>query len=230
MQQPVFPIDHQTAPYVLSNKQGPSTHLSNENRPAAAKYFFSTLFTTPPIDAPATASLPENYTSLEPQLAAKRMREVFHNETVVDDDSHLYPQASTYDDEPPIKKSARTPANNGLSKPNATKKKYETTRKKFVKKPIIPGKEYKIYVEGLPWAASVVDVADFFKAAGKPLSVELPLEEDGRSSGTAFLKYSRRSELEAAMAMNGSSWPNSVRWLKIQVSIWRLSSQHAYRL
>jgi RNA recognition motif-containing protein len=155
------------------------------------------------------------------------------NHALSSNPQHQQHASATHNDEPRAYKRPRTLANNGLSKPAAPKKKYESAKKKAAsstKEPIIPGKEYKIHVEGLPWAATIADVADFFKVAGKPLSVELPLEEDGRSSGTAFLKYSRRSELEAAMAMNGSSWPNSVRWLKIQVSIRRLSSQHAYRL
>ena len=77
------------------------------------------------------------------------------------------------------------------------------------------GDEHKIYVEGLPWTASEAGVSEFFKACGKIVSVECPLGEDGRSSGTAFVKFSKRSELEAALELNGQLWPGTERWLKI---------------
>ncbi len=78
------------------------------------------------------------------------------------------------------------------------------------------GKEHKIYVKGLPWLASEAEVRDFFKGCGTILSTECPMGEDGRSSGTAFVKFSKRSELDAAVALDGQLWPGTERWLKIQ--------------
>ena len=79
-----------------------------------------------------------------------------------------------------------------------------------------PGKEHKIYVKGLPWLATEQEVSDFFKDCGKITSCECPMGEDGRSSGTAFVVFSKRSELDASIALDGQMWPGTERWLKIQ--------------
>ena len=75
---------------------------------------------------------------------------------------------------------------------------------------------HKIYVKGLPWLASEAEVRDFFKACGKISSVELPMGDDGRSTGTAFVVFSLRGELEKAIELDGQYWPGTERWLKIQ--------------
>jgi nucleolin len=75
---------------------------------------------------------------------------------------------------------------------------------------------HKIYVKGLPWLASEAEVRDFFKSCGKISSVELPMGDDGRSTGTAFVIFAERSELDAAIALDGQLWPGTERWLKIQ--------------
>jgi nucleolin len=75
---------------------------------------------------------------------------------------------------------------------------------------------HKIYVKGLPWKASEAEVKDFFKGCGKIVSAELPVDDSGRSSGTAFVVFSKRSELDAALELDGQMWPNTERWLKIQ--------------
>jgi len=75
--------------------------------------------------------------------------------------------------------------------------------------------EYKIYVKGLPWNVSETDVADFFKSCGKVLSAETPMGEDGRSTGTAYVKFSSKSELNNALELDGQYWPGTERWLKI---------------
>jgi nucleolin len=73
----------------------------------------------------------------------------------------------------------------------------------------------KIYVKGLPWTASEEEVREFFQDCGAITSCELPLDENGRSSGTAYVKFSERSELEAALALDGQTWKDTTRWLKI---------------
>ena len=78
--------------------------------------------------------------------------------------------------------------------------------------------EHKIYVKGLPWTANEKEVKDFFKGCGKIATCELPLDESGRSSGTAYVTFSQRSELEKALELDEQTWPNSERWLKIMES------------
>ena len=83
------------------------------------------------------------------------------------------------------------------------------------------GKEHKIYVKGLPWKVSEEEVKSFFADCAAVngsviTSVELPVGEDGRASGTAFVKFSNRSALDAALLLDGQLWPGTERWLKIQ--------------
>jgi nucleolin len=59
-------------------------------------------------------------------------------------------------------------------------------------------------------------VKDFFKGCGKGFNVELPMGEDGRSTGTAFVIFNERAELERAIELDGQYWPGTERWLKIQ--------------
>ena len=74
---------------------------------------------------------------------------------------------------------------------------------------------HKIYIKGLPWVTHDKELKDFFKVCGKITTVELPLDENGRSSGTAYITFSKRSELEAALELDGQTWPGTERWLKI---------------
>ena len=57
---------------------------------------------------------------------------------------------------------------------------------------------------------------DFFKDCGKMSSVELPMGEDGRSTGTAFVIFTQQKELDKALELDGQYWPGTERWLKIQ--------------
>mmetsp|Transcript_10713 Transcript_10713/g.22257 ORF Transcript_10713/g.22257 Transcript_10713/m.22257 type:complete len:459 (-) Transcript_10713:1132-2508(-) len=75
----------------------------------------------------------------------------------------------------------------------------------------------KLYIRGLPWRATEEGVRDFFKACGSgPKSVELPLQEDGRSSGTAILDFHDAASAAAAMELNGADFEG--RWLSIKYS------------
>lgn len=47
------------------------------------------------------------------------------------------------------------------------------------------------------------------------VSVELPLDDSGRSSGTAIVSFTSRSSLDEGLAKDGQTLPNSERWLKI---------------
>ena len=56
------------------------------------------------------------------------------------------------------------------------------------------GENTKIYVRGLPWRATEDEVRDFFTSCGEMKEIELPLQDDGRSSGTGkFLSLNRWS-------------------------------------
>lgn len=46
-------------------------------------------------------------------------------------------------------------------------------------------------------------------------SVELPLDDNGRSSGTAIVSFGSRAALDSALAKDGQTLPDSERWLKI---------------
>jgi nucleolin len=74
---------------------------------------------------------------------------------------------------------------------------------------------HKCVVKGLPWKTTEKELADFFKTCGKPNSCEIPLGDDGRSSGVGYVKFATRAELDAALALDGQYWPGTERWLKI---------------
>lgn len=77
------------------------------------------------------------------------------------------------------------------------------------------GQEFKAYVKGLPWKASDYEVQDFFKECPDLIKAEVPMGDDGRSSGTAYVSFSSRAGLDAALALDGQYWPETERWLKI---------------
>jgi len=75
----------------------------------------------------------------------------------------------------------------------------------------------KLYIRGLPWRATEEGVQAFFQSCGSgPKSVELPLQDDGRSSGTAILEFNDAASANAAMELNGADFEG--RWLSIQLS------------
>jgi nucleolin len=78
------------------------------------------------------------------------------------------------------------------------------------------GDVHKIFVKGLPWTAVEQEVRDFFADCGSIVQCELPLAEGGRSSGTAFVTFAARAGLDAALSLDGQTWPETERWLKIQ--------------
>lgn len=74
----------------------------------------------------------------------------------------------------------------------------------------------KIYVRGLPWKASDSEVHDLFASCGEIVSCELPLLDDGRSSGTAIVQFKATEAAATALEMNGSDYQG--RWLSIKYS------------
>lgn len=75
----------------------------------------------------------------------------------------------------------------------------------------------KVYVRGLPWKATEDEVKEFFVGCGSgPISVKLPLMDDGRSSGTAIVGFSSEADAALAIDMNGATFGE--RWLSIKYS------------
>lgn len=76
------------------------------------------------------------------------------------------------------------------------------------------GTATKASIRGLPWAATVDEITTFFKDCGEILECELPLTDDGRSSGTANITFATSEGYDAAMALNGEDFQG--RWLSIK--------------
>lgn len=74
----------------------------------------------------------------------------------------------------------------------------------------------KIYVRGLAWRASEDEIHDYFTACGEIESLELPLQDDGRSSGTAIITFKESAGSSAAIELNGQEFQG--RWLSIKYS------------
>lgn len=72
----------------------------------------------------------------------------------------------------------------------------------------------KVYIRGLPWRAQDYEIRSFFETCGTIVSIEMPLQDDGRSSGTAIVEFSNTAESAAAIALNGEDFQG--RWLSIK--------------
>jgi nucleolin len=75
--------------------------------------------------------------------------------------------------------------------------------------------ENKIFVKGLPWKASEQEVREFFQSCGDILSTEIPMRDDGKSLGVAYVKFKTREGLMNALVKDGEYWPGTDRWLKV---------------
>lgn len=69
----------------------------------------------------------------------------------------------------------------------------------------------KVYVRGLPWKSTEDEVHDFFAECGEIASLELPVMDDGRSSGTAIIEFITSEAAAAAIEKNGADFNG--RWL-----------------
>ena len=71
-----------------------------------------------------------------------------------------------------------------------------------------------IYIEGLPFAAKEHDVINFFKPAGRVLSVRLPTWQDsGRLRGYGHVEFATAEMATKALELDGSDMQN--RYIKI---------------
>ena len=107
---------------------------------------------------------------------------------------------SSSEDEKPAAKKPTTPAASASKASTST---------------LVENNDHKIFIKGLPWVTEESKVRDFFKSCGKIKSVEFPVDADGRASGTAYVAFSARSEVDKALELDGQIWPGTERWLKI---------------
>lgn len=70
-------------------------------------------------------------------------------------------------------------------------------------------------MKGLPWKATEHEVRQFFQSCGDILSTEIPMGDDGRSMGVAYVKFKTREGLTNALAKDEETWPGTERWLKV---------------
>ena len=81
----------------------------------------------------------------------------------------------------------------------------------FKRQAVTDSSKTKIYIRGLPGRATQDEVQEFFASCGEIKNVELPLQSDGRSSGTAVIEFGDEDASAAALEMNGSDFGG--RWL-----------------
>jgi nucleolin len=134
-----------------------------------------------------------------PVVAAKKAPApiVTKKESSSEDESSSSSDSSSDDEEeeekPIVKKSAAAPAS--AAKPAAAAASGEAKG------------THKAYIKGLPWAAKDYEIKDFFKECPGVDSVDIPLGDDGRSSGTAFVIFATREGLDKALELDGQYWP-----------------------
>jgi len=71
---------------------------------------------------------------------------------------------------------------NGESKKRKADSALESGEEK--KQALDPDANCKVYIRGLPWRATEDEINEFFAECGKIKSIDMPLQDDGRSSGT----------------------------------------------
>merc|ERR1712226_385844 len=74
----------------------------------------------------------------------------------------------------------------------------------------------RMYIRGLPWRATEDEVREYFSTCGEITSIEMPIMDDGRSSGTAIIDFKTKEACESCLELNGSDFNG--RWLNIKYS------------
>lgn len=106
--------------------------------------------------------------------------------------------ASDSEEEQPVKKAqspvvkAKSPQQKPLAKPAA--------------KPVEEDEEgeFEVIVKGLSFQAYDSDVKDFFDQCGNVTNVKLLTRDDGKSKGLAFIRFSKKSSFNKAIALDGA--------------------------
>lgn len=76
-----------------------------------------------------------------------------------------------------------------------------------------PSVNTTMYIKGLPWRATEDQVYKYFKGCGEISIVKLPLQDDGRSSGTAVIKFTTAEACKKCLELDKADFNG--RWLKI---------------
>lgn len=63
---------------------------------------------------------------------------------------------------------------------------------------------FEVCVRGLSFQAYDSDIRDLFETCGEVLEVKLLTRDDGKSKGTAFVKFSKKSAFNKALELNGT--------------------------
>jgi len=73
-----------------------------------------------------------------------------------------------------------------------------------------------VFVGGLSFDAEENDVREFFNDCGTIKTIRIPLRDDGKKKGMAFVEFSTGEEAQKAEGKNGQEMMG--RWLKVQIS------------
>ncbi len=130
------------------------------------------------------------------------------------DDSSSSSDSDSEDDEEEDKAEKAPEKSNGKRKAEDSEAAAPTPKKAAVSDEATEGN--KVYVRGLPWKAEEHEVQEFFAACGPIKSCEMPLMDDGRSSGTAVIEFETNEGAAAAIELNGGDFQG--RWLSIKYS------------
>jgi len=65
-----------------------------------------------------------------------------------------------------------------------------------------PSVNTTMHIRQLPWRSTYDEVYEYFKGCGKILSLELPVMNDGRSSGTAIIKFETNEECKKCLELD----------------------------
>ena len=74
--------------------------------------------------------------------------------------------------------------------------------------------EFEVCVKGLSFNAYDSDIKDFFDQCGNVVQVKLLTRDDGKSKGIAFVKFSKKSSFNKAIALDGAE--HMTRSIKIE--------------
>jgi len=92
------------------------------------------------------------------------------------------------------------------------------------------GDKTKIFMQGLPYTATKEDVAHFFRNCGTIKHIDLPLDYDGRSSGSALVSFETTDAAAAAVALHGEMFDEeNERWVRIKYDTPRVPPNKEYQ-
>lgn len=197
------PVAKQAAKKESSSEDSDSDDSESEDEKPPAKVGATPSKTTPAKKAASSSS--ESESESEEEEAPKPVA----GKRKAGSSSSSSSESSESEEEKPVKKSTPAPTPK-KAEPPAKKARVEAAAT-----PSAGGGEFVAYLQGLPWTAEDSEVKGFFTSVGNIVNIELPLAENGRSSGTALVTFGSRSALDSALELNGQIWPGTERWVRI---------------